>query len=411
MMPDRSRAIVSLLVVALLASVILWSLPPAFGSDEGLVCHGDCFDELSDLVVEVRGNFGSLRFSGRDIVALRDLPPGTYQVTAWWRGVEVGRWVLGVTSSNLAVNLGLALTDVSLEIRDMEGRVLGDSEVEVFPEVYGELSIVGGVISIRAIPTTLIYILNARWRSPIYGSEASVTLAATPQGLNEMRSVTLPVGDVELRVVDPKGRPLARAVVEFGGVSDETDAFGRALFQQVPLEVNGTPLAYEVRVIEDGNVIYSGVEEVSRSKTTITIIGELYDLKVRVEGAAGQPLPFAKITLRRAGVELGTFSADEGGVAVIKRLPLSDYEVEAEWKGFRGSTTVYEEDLKMGRLAVIALPPYAEFMGIPLTFYMLIMFIIGSVIAVLLIAVIVSEYIMWRGRRLGIYPPKKKAER
>ena len=58
-------------------------------------------------------------------------------------------------------------------------------------------------------------------------------------------------------------------------------------------------------------------------------MAELYDLKIRVEGAMDQPLPYARITLKRGRVELGTYNADEGGYLIIADLPLSDYTAEA----------------------------------------------------------------------------------
>ena len=133
----------------------------------------------------------------------------------------------------------------------------------------------------------------------------------------------------------------------------------------------------------------------------------LYDLKIRVEGAMNQPLPYARITLKRGGVELGTYSADEGGYLIIPALPLSDYMAEAEWKGFKGSTTITKDDLRAGRVAVIKLPPYVEILGIPLTFSSLVILVLGIIVGIVLMVIGLMEYMMWRGRRLGVYPPKK----
>jgi hypothetical protein len=45
-----------------------------------------------------------------------------------------------------------------------------------------------------------------------------------------------------------------------------------------------------------------------------------------------------------------------------------------------------------------------------MTFATFLALIIGLILLVIVVAVIVSEYIRWRGRRLGIYPaaPPKK---
>jgi len=89
----------------------------------------------------------------------------------------------------------------------------------------------------------------------------------------------------------------------------------------------------------------------------------------------------------------------------VPKMALSDYTVEAEWKGFRGSATISKEDLKAGRAVEISLPPYTEIAGVPLTFGALLALIIGFIILVIVIVILLSEYIRWRGRRLGIYPP------
>ena len=122
-------------------------------------------------------------------------------------------------------------------------------------------------------------------------------------------------------------------------------------------------------------------------------------------GAAGQPLPYAKVKVMRGGVEVGTFTADESGVVQVPDLLLDDYSVEASWKGYTGTGTVTKDDLKTGRIVEISLAPYVEIAGIPLEFGTFVALIIGIILLVIVIVIILSEYIRWRGRRLGIYPP------
>jgi hypothetical protein len=46
-----------------------------------------------------------------------------------------------------------------------------------------------------------------------------------------------------------------------------------------------------------------------------------------------------------------------------------------------------------------------EIAGVPFTFSAFLGLIIGLIILVIVLVIISSEYIRWRGRRLGIYPP------
>jgi len=283
---------------------------------------------------------------------------------------------------------------------------LKDATVSVTPDIYAEKpSNLGGIITIRAMVTTKLYTFKISWASPVYGTEASVTIADTPEGLKARKVIELPVGTVTVSVVDTKGRPISGAEVTFGKVTKKTDAAGKAYFEGVPLEKEGAGISYDVTVKREGFVVFSGTETVSRARTTITEIGELFTIRVRVVGAAGQGLPFAKVVIKRAGAEIGTYTTDEGGFLEVPKMALSDYTVEAEWKGFRGSATISKEDLKAGRAVEISLPPYTEIAGVPLTFGALLALIIGFIILVIVIVILLSEYIRWRGRRLGIYPP------
>ncbi|MEM2332894.1 MAG: hypothetical protein QXF28_08300 [Nitrososphaerota archaeon] len=310
-----------------------------------------------------------------------------------------------VNVGTVTADIPLAMRDVSLQVVDMFGRPLPDAKVSISPESFAGYSNVGGIITIRAIVTTQTYEFTVSWTSGTYGKEASVIIADTPDGLAARKTIELPVGDVAVSVVDRKGEPIAGAVVKFGPVEKTTDADGKAYFEQVPLEAAGKGISYDVSVVREGYTVFSGAQTVSRSKTTITVIGELFSLKVRVVGAAGQGLPFAKVTVKRAGAEIGTYTTDAGGFLEITKLPLSDYSVEAEWKGFKGEAAATRDDLTAGRAVEISLPPYMEIAGVPFTFAAFLGLIIGLVILVIVLVIILTEYARWRGRRLGIYPP------
>jgi len=399
----KSLAVASILLIALVASTII----PIHASRISFDYKKPLGRFSRFLEVEFVGDGVRENFIGEDVIDLRSLPPGTYYVIARWMGVEVGRWAISIDRGNLALNLDLAMTDMSLRVVDLQGRALQDFMVEVDPDIYGELRTVGGIIAVRAVPTTINYIIKVAWRSPIYGTISSTEATIAPSEASGLEKIVLPVGDIRIKVVDPKGRPISGATVSLAGVEAKTDARGEVIYSRVPLEVDGSPISYELKVSRDGEIIYSGVIEVSRAKTSLVVMVELYDLKIRVEGAADQPLPYARITLRRGGVELGTYSADEGGYLIVSDLPLSDYTAEAEWRGFKGSITITKDDLRAGRMAVIKLPPYTEILGIPLTFSSLIILVLGIIVGIILIVIGLIEYMMWRGRRLGIYPPRK----
>ncbi|MEM2366596.1 MAG: carboxypeptidase regulatory-like domain-containing protein, partial [Nitrososphaerota archaeon] len=341
----------------------------------------------------------------------------------------VGRKSFDLSAANVgtvAGELQVAVGDISVAVKDITGRVLSDA-IAKFEGVEQKLTIpeaildkyklaseedaktlkaVGAIFVTKLpIPTNIRYSLDLSWTSPDFGTEAKVSIVDTVDGINAKREITLPVGVVTVNVVDAQGRPVSGAEVSLGAVKAKTDAAGKAVFESVPLESEGKGIAYQVVVTREGEEVYKATEKFSTAKTSITVIGQLFDLSVLVKGAAGQGLPFATVTLKRAGVVVGHFTTDEGGAVTIPKLVAADYEVEATYKGYTGTVTVSKADLMAGKRAEITLPPYIEIAGMPLTFATFLALIIGIILLVIVIVVIAFEYVRWRGRRVGIFPP------
>ncbi|MEM0204311.1 MAG: hypothetical protein QXM57_00810 [Nitrososphaerota archaeon] len=371
----------------------------------------------------------SVDFTASEVIEVKRLNRGTYEEIAKWLGVVVGRKSFDLSAANVgtvAGELQVAVGDISVAVKDITGRVLSDA-IAKFEGVEQKLTIpeailakyklaseedaktlkaVGAIFVTKLpIPTNIRYSLDLSWTSPDFGTEAKVSIVDTVDGINAKREITLPVGVVTVNVVDAQGRPVSGAEVSLGAVKAKTDAAGKAVFESVPLESEGKGIAYQVVVTREGEEVYKATEKFSTAKTSITVIGQLFDLSVLVKGAAGQGLPFATVTLKRAGVVVGHFTTDEGGAVTIPKLVAADYEVEATYKGYTGTVTVSKADLMAGKRAEITLPPYIEIAGMPLTFATFLALIIGIILLVIVIVVIAFEYVRWRGRRVGIFPP------
>jgi len=365
------------------------------------VFSGGFFDKLGEAAT----------FAGTDVVKVVKLPRGTYKLEITYKpkttSVTFPAYTLDLSNVNIGTvtaEVELPLTDVSFKAVDLQGRSLPGVKVEVTPDLYYELKPpVGGVVTLTAVYKPQIYDVKLTWTSPAYGTTATTSVSDTPAGLNG-KAVALPVGIVTVSVVDLEGKPIGGVPVKLGKITKETDAEGKVMFEQVPLESEGAPIKYTFVFTIKGKE-FSKDYELSTARTSITFIGELFTLKVRVVGAAGQPLPYAKVKVMRGGVEVGTFTADESGVVQVPDLLLDDYSVEASWKGYTGTGAVTKDDLKTGRIVEISLAPYVEIAGIPLEFGTFVALIIGIILLVIVIVIILSEYIRWRGRRLGIYPP------
>lgn len=148
------------------------------------------------------------------------------------------------------------------------------------------------------------------------------------------------------------------------------------------------------------------------AQTSFTLVVGLFDLRVQVRGAAGQGLAFATVVVKGPTVPGGSkvLTASPDGFAEFPALPDAGYDVEASYKGFRGEARVSAEELRVGRVVGIELPPYIEVGGIVFTFNMFLAAIIASILLIISIVVLLDEYIEWRRRRLGplIPLPTKK---
>jgi len=372
---------------------------------------------------------GIVEFKAKEVIEVNRLNRGTYEDVAKWLGVTVGRKSFDLSAANVgtvAGELEVAVGDMSVAVKDLNGRLLSDA-IAKFEGVEQKLTIPSEILakyklaseddakSLKAvgavfvtklpIPTNIRYSLDISWTSPDFGTEAKVSIVDTVDGINAKKEIVLPVGAVTINVVDGKGRAVSGAEVSLGAVKAKTDAAGKAVFESVPLEKEGRGITYQITVTREGEEVFKDTVTFSTTKTSITVIGELFDLTVFVKGAAGQGLPFATVTLKKAGVVVGHFTTDEGGSVTIPKLVAADYEVEATYKGYTGTVKVSKADLIAGKSAEITLPPYIEIAGMPLTFATFLALIIGIILLIIVVVVIAFEYVRWRGRRVGIFPP------
>ncbi|MEM2647387.1 MAG: carboxypeptidase-like regulatory domain-containing protein [Nitrososphaerota archaeon] len=366
----------------------------------------------------------ALRFRGGptiDTVTVNKLPRGVYEVRVVL--VPTGDVIFTRTFDISTVNVGtvqaeasLPFTDLSFEVTDLRGRPLPISEAQVTVEpreLFSRVSVAGNVVTIVALREGAPVTVTVRYSSPVYGTSADASITDSAAGFKTRllggRTLQLPVDDVTVTVVDRQGRPIGGAVVKLGQApAKSTGGDGRAVFERVPLESAGRGITYPL------SVTISGVEvtpadarsvELSTARTSITVLGELFSLPVRVIGQLGQGLEGANVRVVKGAVTVASSSTDSGGFAQFDRLVLDTYTVVANYKGYSQEVSVSSADLQAGRVVEITLPVYTELLGIPMPLSTLLALIIGLILLVVVLAIIVSEYRWWRGRRLGVYPP------
>ncbi len=366
----------------------------------------------------------ALRFRGGptiDTVTVNRLPRGVYEARVVF--VPTGATIFTRTFDISVVNVGtvqaeasLPFTDLSFEVTDLRGRPLPISEggVTVEPtQLYSRVSVAGNVVTITALYTGAPVTVTVKYSSPVYGTTADTRITDSAEGFRTRllggRTLQLPVDDVTVTVVDRQGRPMGGAVVKLGQApAKSTGGDGKAVFESVPLESAGRGITYSLSVTVGGVEVTPADArsvELSTARTSITVIGELFSLPVRVIGQLGQGLEGANVRVVKGAVTVASSSTDQGGFAQFDRLVLDTYTVVANYKGYSQEVTVSSADLQAGRVVEITLPIYTELLGIPMPLSTLLALIIGLILLVVVLAIIVSEYRWWRGRRLGVYPP------
>ncbi|MEM2232208.1 MAG: carboxypeptidase-like regulatory domain-containing protein [Nitrososphaerota archaeon] len=372
----------------------------------------------------------SLRFTegvgmSRGTFTINRLPRGVYELevrfgdagTIFKRTFDIST----VNVGTVQVEASMPFTDLSFEVTDLRGRPLSiaPGDVSITPEAYYfRREVAGNVITITALYTGAPVTFSVKYTSPTYGTSVQVTLTDTADGIRTRllggRTLQMPVDDVVINAVDAQGRPVGGAVVTFGRAQPKTTGpDGKAVFERVPLGTEDSPITYTVRVSVEGVEVYARDEPISVARKEISVLAQLFALTVRVVGELGQGLQGASVQLLRAGTTVGTASADAAGSARFEKLAPASYEVRATYKGFTGSASVTLDQLRRGDVVEIRLPVYVEVLGIPMSLATLLALAIGIILLVIVLAIIISEYRWWRGRRLGVYappPPKTPAK-
>ena len=335
--------------------------------------------------------------TSQDRVVLSEVIPGTYTVYAYWQGVQVGAQTVGIAQGNAAIDLKLAIDDLTLTICDAFGQTRLENVQVSIDHPNGSRFVVAvkdGVLSVPKLPEGT-YTLSAAWVSPYSDRSVSIgSVTSTLSSLNQMAVLRTAVFPVSLEAVDPKGRTVGGLEVRFGRGAGVTNPFGEVVFNLVPAGL------HPVTFFSNGSQIGQATIDVGPSSTRFTIQVNLYDLTVRVIGAQGQGLPLATVFVRKEGKLVQTLNADENGIATAIQLVAGDYEVLADYRGFRGSAQVSSSDLVSQKMINIQLAAYAEVLGVTLTFWTFIALIAMVVVLIIAIAVLIVEYSNWRRRTI-----------
>ncbi|MEM2087882.1 MAG: carboxypeptidase-like regulatory domain-containing protein [Thermoproteota archaeon] len=274
--------------------------------------------------------------------------------------------------------------DMVMSFNDAQGRPL--KNVHVVLEEWGLSGFTdeSGTLLFEKMPR-ISYRLTAEWVSR-YGSKAVVKTTVT-----EDTVIVMPIYDVVLRLLSPKGRPLTAADVYLEEVYlGKADANGEVLATQVP-SGNYTVSAKWL----DSELVFQKIGVSTGGEITLTP-SNVHSLTITVRGAQGQALQGAGIVIMKNGFELTRFLTDKGGNAEVE-LPDGEYTVEVSYGQFLGRKQV---SLTRDSLAEFKLDVFLELLGVGMTLSQTILLMLAIMMLIIAIAIIIHEYHVYRRKKL-----------
>ena len=294
-------------------------------------------------------------------------------------------------------DLTLIVKDQSPEYRPLEG-----VEITLTPQtktlkghdqmpLYGTTTL-SGAVTFELLPGGS-YSIEGTW------SGSSVLLKdITLEGTTELE-VYAKVYDAWIQIVLPDGTPLAYTPVEVAGIGTlETDSDGTIYLKQL---IEGT---YHLTVTEWKGITYTPAildtsVEISASRTYTVEVTNAGRLVVKVVGGTKQGLPGAEVAVMKDSVVVarGVTGAD-GTWSVM--LPSATYTVTVDYKGFTGEKSA-SVPTNGGEVVVeLSTDVFIELFGVAMTFSQFILWIVVAIIIILVLAIIIHEYHVWRRKRM-----------
>ncbi|MBO3798544.1 MAG: carboxypeptidase regulatory-like domain-containing protein, partial [Candidatus Brockarchaeota archaeon] len=293
-----------------------------------------------------------------------------------------------------AKNYKASVRDLRISFADAAGRPLTGVSVKAKHPVYGWESELAKAISVETNTATLekvpmkegtSYKIDVEWTSK-YGTKATGTASVTAAET----SISLPIYDVTLRLLTPRGAPLVGVPVKVAGVDvGATSATGEVMVPQIPPGTYSVAASWLETALSLPSLVVSAPGPVTLTPTNLHV------LTVRVIGAQGQALEGATVRVTKGAIEV-TRLTDKDGKAQIE-LPDASYNIEVTYGQFSktDSVTMTADTLKTFNLDV-----FIEFLGVGMSMAQFLLFIVMIIIIVIVLAIVIHEYHIYRRKRL-----------
>jgi len=278
----------------------------------------------------------------------------------------------------------VGIGDIVLFFTDAENRPL--ENVHVVFDKWGieEYTDRSGSLRLEKMPK-ISYMITAEWPSK-YGSKALTKVFVKGDS-----TITMPVYDVTLQLLTPKGNPVINANIWLENVYlGVTDREGEILATQVPAG------SYRVSAKWlNSNLILQRLD-VTTSGEVILTPSNVHSLTIMVRGAMGQALEGASVAIWKDGAELLRKVTDKSGNVEIE-LPDGEYVIEASFDQFQKKTTV---TLTADSFVRVELDVFTKILGVSMTLSQTLLLIVATIIMIILLAIVIHEYHIYRRKKL-----------
>ncbi|MBO3803332.1 MAG: carboxypeptidase regulatory-like domain-containing protein [Candidatus Brockarchaeota archaeon] len=270
-----------------------------------------------------------------------------------------------------------------------------------------------GSVKLGLVPAGRIEV-TVTWKSAYNPEPVTIARSTITIDRDLDAKVVADVYDVELKILSRTGNPVANAEVWLAGVPlGATGADGVVRATQVPgwHEPNRKP--YPVTAYWFGADVSPGEVNVTSTGTYVLTAKNVATLTVRVVGAQGQGLGAAQVEIKTSsGIAVFSGVSNEQGVVSVE-VPYGNYDVRVEYKGFENAASA-TVDAPTGTVLTVATSVFAEAFGIAMSFGTFALWMVAASMVVLMIAVAIHEYHVYRRKKLpqlfGV-PKVKRTER
>jgi len=344
--------------------------------------------------------------TNNDGVVAIELPYGTYEVKVSYKGVEKSK-TISVTGETMEKIVMLSIVDFTLYVRVMDqspysrripGAVVVLTRTDVYPSqlIATGTTDSNGEVAFTSVPAgSYSIVATAPSYIVFYGKparEITTTSSITVPGTTQHVDLLLPLYDVVIRLVTPRGVPIENAGVVVGGVAlIATDAQGNTVVQQM------SPGDYAVSAEWFGlDVTPTSPLSVTGSGTFTMTASKIARVQIQIVGALNQGLGGTYVTVKTGTTAVFSGIADSGGVVVVE-LPYGTYNVEASYKGVEAVETI---SVTGDTVEKIPIGIFIELLGQSLTFAGFLMWTVP-----VLVVLAASAFVLYRRRKATPPPP------